>query len=130
MIADAGDSGARRTLFPDAWEDGLTARAQQKWDLTFSLPMPRFRPTCHACGEFFLMIKDWKFHMRVGTGSGAPWRCDVRMKCPGCAYVVNFGVVVPEDYYQRVSSLHTPRLGRYVPWREGKQILERSGYFD
>lgn len=129
MNSDAADHGARRTLFPDAWQVGLTPRAHDKWDLTFPLPVPRFRPMCQACGEFFLMIKDWKFHMRVRTGSDAPWRCDVRMKCPGCAFVVSFGVVVP-GYYQQVSPLYTPRLGRYVPWREGKQLLERAGYFD
>lgn len=130
MSSDVAGSAARRSLFPDAWQTGRAARAVDKWDLTFPLPVPRFRPVCQACAEFPLMIKDWKFHMRDRTGSETPWRCDVRMKCPACAYVVSFGVVVTEDYYQQVSSLFTPRLGRYVSWREGKRVLARAGYFD
>lgn len=123
-------SADRDDLFPESWREGQQQRLDAMWDLSNPLPVPRFQPRCPVCACFPLMIKDWKFHTRVRTGSASPWRCDVRMKCPGCSYVAAFGIAVPEQYYQATSAIHTPRLGRYVSWREGRRLLTEAGYLD
>jgi hypothetical protein len=120
----------RSSLFPDAWSEGRDERLNQTWDLSYPLPVPRVPLACPTCGDYELMLKDWTFHMHVHSGSHQPWRCDVRMKCPGCAVVLSFGTPVTEDYYQAIPNLRTQRMGRYFSWRDGKQALDEAGYFD
>lgn len=129
-MSTVAETASRESLFPGHWSEGRAERTEGMWDLSYPLPVPRFRPTCPICDSFPLMVKDWKFHTRVRTGSSSPWRCDVRMKCPGCSYVGAFGLAVGEDYYQPASAIHTPRLGRSYSWREGRRLLSEAGYFD
>lgn len=115
-------------LFPDAHTDGLVDRIEGHWDLDWPLPVPRFDPGCGYCG-YAMVLKDWKFHLR-STGSKSPWRCDVRLKCLGCGCVPIYGVAVPGAYYEAAALLlGQRRMGSWINWREGKQVLSDAGFF-
>jgi hypothetical protein len=130
MTAPRPSAARHAILFPDAWRAEQRQRLDEAWDFGYPLPVPRQELDCPVCHGFPLMLKDWRFHIRVHTGSDSPWRCDVRMKCPGCSFVAAFGLPVSQDYYQARSSLHSPRRGRSFSWRQGRRVLAEAGYVD
>lgn len=105
-------------MFPDQAPPGRDERIARFWSLDRPLPVPVTMPDCPVCGGL-LVFKDWRFHARKNTGSTAPWRCDVRLKCIDCSHVPQFGVAVPEPYY-RAGCTHSEQ---WIGWREGKRIL-------
>lgn len=124
---------SRHNLFPDAHKDGQETRLARAWTLDYPLPVPaRHRPLrCPCCGIGDLVLKDWKFHTRQRTGSKAPWRCDVRMKCMTCGHVPIFGVPVTEAYHSTATERGAFAHNRqWISWREGKRVLSEAGYFD
>lgn len=124
---------SREALFPDAHRQGMATRIAQAWDLSWPLPIPRFAMRCPRCcfPEAPLVIKDWKFHVRKDTGSKAPWRVDVRLKCMDCSIVLIFGVALDETTYEAARRAIPASLFRgWIHWREGKRVLAKAGFFD
>lgn len=119
----------RAKIFPDAHRDGQDARIAQMWDLSWPLPVPHVMPSCPGCvfppGR--MVVKDWKFH-RQRTGSKAPWRCDVRLKCIDCSLVTIYGIAIPEAMWQTAQDTFA-KTNQWINWRQGKQILTEAGFF-
>lgn len=116
----------RERLFPDGWAEGRDDRVAIAWDLSRILPVPKIEMACPVC-TYPMALKDWKFHERTRSGSKAPHRCDVRLKCMGCGYVPIFGVPVSQPYFDRGSE----EFGRgWITWRQGKAALAKAGFFD
>lgn len=113
------------SLFPDAYAEGAAERSATFWDTSWPLPVPRWEPSCVLCGER-LILKDWRWHKRE-TGSRSPWRCDVRLKCVGCGWVPQCGVLVTEVEWRAAERARL--VGRWVSWREGKGLLDDAGLF-
>ena len=78
-------------IFPNV---DTTAQVAKHWDLSRSVPVPKFTPSCPICGGGTVLMRGCKFHKR---DSPNPYRCDVHFKCCGCSFAWSHGVVVPEE---------------------------------
>jgi hypothetical protein len=83
-------------LFPQFDAQTVQMRVEQYWDLSDKVPIPKFQPTCAACGSDEILLKSWSFHKRKSQN---PFRCDARFKCTVCSYVWFHGVAVPREMY-------------------------------
>ncbi len=118
-------------LFPDLYEEGdgdggIWARIAERWDLTGDLPTPKWDVTCPVCSarmsDRLIQGRLWSFHKRSAQSKN-PHRCDVSFKCRTCSYVLMFGVVVPQEMYNRRAA-HTAHS-----WREVHSILKKAQKF-
>lgn len=119
---------SRHELFPDAHRAGQDRRVEQAWDLRWPLPVPRFDLICSTCHER-LVLKGWKFHKRT-TGSKAPWRCDVRLKCIGCSVVPIYGVPISQEMFDAAVARNRRSTSSWIEWRDGKAWLTEAGFFN
>lgn len=110
------------TLFPDWTAEDVAAAVEECWDLSGALPVPKFEPSCFACGITGVHARLWRFHERNSPTPGRfRYRCSVSVKCVGCGLVSTFGVVLTDEQFRRF----VPRgRDRTVQWRDAKRLLD------
>jgi hypothetical protein len=112
-----------QNFFPTFTTEEILERVNRHWDLTYSLPIPKFDLECWVCKSNDILLRQWTFHDRAKrTGSKYGCRCDASFKCTECSLVWVHGVLVPKEMFDKYKDK------RLVTWRKGKEILEREGY--
>lgn len=109
--------------------EAVLAHSRRRWSFVGRLPVPRGAwLLCPWCGEV-PVIRYWQFHLRPEDATVRE-RCDVSVKCTGCAVVWCHGVAVPPEVWAnrpRVGGVrgalmrwspHDPRIWERV-WRRG-----------
>lgn len=101
--------------------DVLAATAVH-WDVSGPLPLPIGDwLACPVCRSPKVLIRFWRYHERSAQPT-VPHRCDVSMKCAGCAAVWIHGVAIDAEVWARRKP---KRLNVLIHWREGSRILEQ-----
>jgi hypothetical protein len=110
-------------FFPTFTTEEILERVNKYWDLSCSLPFPKFDLGCSVCKSDEILLRQWLFHDRSKrTGSKHGYRCDVSFKCTQCSFVWVHGILVPKEMFEKY------RDKRMVTWRKVKEILEREKY--
>jgi hypothetical protein len=110
------------TLFPDWTAEDVADAVAECWDLDGALPVPKFTPTCYACGITGVHARVWRFHERNAPRPGRfKYRCSVSVKCVGCGLVSTFGVPLSDADYRRFTG---GKRDRTVHWRDAKRLLD------
>ncbi len=73
----------------------LLRRTHIMWDLSGSLPIPKFNTDCSTCFSDNTFITQWVFHSRSYT---VATHCDVFFRCGHCLKAWTHGIAVPGDY--------------------------------
>lgn len=102
--------------FPDFNGKSVLSAVRSKWNLSHSVPLPKFSLNCPICSHDKILLKHWVYFIRNNPQSSNPHRCDVYMKCTACSAVWQHGIVVPE-------AMH-PGRRKVILWREVKKELE------
>lgn len=97
-------------------------KSQRFWSFDGPLPVPAGRFVC-GCGNETWVARFWSFFdygkIHDPNRHKFRYRCDVSCKCDVCGQVVTWGVVVPEDHWERWDI----RAGR-IDASTGKRMLE------
>lgn len=104
--------------FPKFTTESVLDVVAKMWDLSGSVPLPKFQPHCAVCGHDQILCKHWKYFIHKSGGSSHPYRCDIWLKCTSCSYVWTHGIVVPEEMH--------PKKRQVFYWRDVKDELEKK----
>lgn len=91
---------------------------KEYWDFSQVLPTPNFTIYCPICGGSDIKLSHWLFHIKQNP-TPTPYRCDVTFKCTCCSYIINFGVLITEEYFKPWKTKQ-----RLIQWRTGVKILD------
>lgn len=113
------------SIFPDAHRADEAGRIARMWNLDHRIPVPRNPITCGQCGGP-MICKQWWFHDRSAkTGTSNPYRCDIQTKCIDCSFVAIYGIAIPQRMWNERPA---PSKGKWIYWRQAKQILAEDGW--
>jgi len=86
--------------FLDCAPENVHEVCASMWDMTSIVPFPKFDIVCSTCGCDKQILRQVSYHTR--TGSPSKLRANVSFKCTKCSKVIIFGVVVPQEVWDRM----------------------------
>jgi len=125
VLTNPQPGGKQQDDEPDLHGDRekIWARVQKNWDFSSIIIKPKMRLTC-MCGGSDWHPRYWLFHdyeMQLGGKQSHRfrYRCDISMKCAKCSFVGVWGVIVPEDWWERYEI-----YPRKITWQEASRMLK------
>jgi hypothetical protein len=111
-------------VFPALNADAVWEATATFWEFVGGIPLAVdngwFRcPMCNATPQ----VRWWRWHTRPPDQT-IRWRCDVSVKCTGCALIWMHGVALTREQWD---ARPFPRRDKYIiKWRAIAEIIERA----